>query len=71
MSKAQEKALRIVGGIGTAILVFGIAYGTMKTEMSATTATVEKHEVRIDNIENHMVEQRTDIKWIRQALEDR
>ena len=71
MSKSQEKMVKFATAIVTGVLAFGIAYGTIKTQMSATIVQVEKHEVRIDKIEDHMVEQRTDIKWIRKALEDR
>lgn len=71
MSKSQEKALKIATAISTAILTFGIAYGTMKTQMSATIDQCEKNTDDICGLREHMIEQRTDIKWIRQALEDR
>lgn len=71
MSKSQEKMVKFATAIITGVLAFGIAYGTIKTQMSATVEQCEKNTDDICGLREHMVEQRTDIKWIRQALEDR
>jgi len=69
MSKQQEQILRVASAIVTGVLTFGIVYGAMKTQMDCTVEQVHENTDNIVTLKEHMAEQRTDIKWIRSALE--
>ena len=69
MSDKQKEVIKLVSAIGATIFAIGVAWGTNKKSLSDTQKRVDCHETRLDSIEQHMVEQRTDIKWIRQTME--
>ena len=65
MSKQQENLIKI----GIMVLSFGVAWGVAKATITSMETSVAGHEVRLRTVEDHIVEQRTDIKWIRHTLE--
>lgn len=73
MAKNNERAwklLRIAIIVGVLIVGIAVAYGTLKTTQGEHERRIDKVETKADANERAIVEIKTDIKYIRSAVDD-
>lgn len=70
-SKNNERIWRIVKMgllIGCVLVSIAIAYGALNNQVQGNTATIKKHNEKIEQHDKDVVELKTDVKYIRQAV---
>lgn len=62
--------IRILVVVGIALLTFATGWGMLRTDVKHNTKTIEKHEVKIDKLEDAVIKQTTHYEHIVGTLEE-
>jgi len=72
MAKNNEKiwrVLRVILLVGGIVVAIAGAYGALNHQVEDNTKTVNRHEIKLEQHDRYIIEMRTDIKYIRAAIE--